>query len=100
MTRIIDKIRESMSHENLLKKRNIVDKEPEVGKLKLKEGSIMEYIPGYNNMFNKGKHKVFPLQSLEEIMVDNSKYTHTKKKVLENIAAKKEKEGSGAGFKR
>ena len=50
-----------MSAENLLKKRNVVDNEPEIGKLKLKEGSIMEYIPSYNNMFNHGKTKVFPL---------------------------------------
>ena len=50
-----------MSVENLRKKRNVVDNEPEIGKLKLKEGSILEYIPSYNNLFNKGKLKVFPL---------------------------------------
>ena len=52
MTRIIEKIKNQMSDEALSKKRNIVDREPEIGKLKLKEGSIMEYIPSYNNMFN------------------------------------------------
>lgn len=50
-----------MSVENLRKKRNIIDKEPDIGKFKLKEGSIIEYIPTYNNLFNKGKQKVFPL---------------------------------------
>ena len=67
-----------MSAENLQKKRNIIDKEPDIGKFKLKEGSIIEYIPTYNNLFNKGKQKVFPLQSLEEIVKDPAKYNHTK----------------------
>ena len=52
MTRIIEKIKNQMSDEAISMKRNIVDREPEIGKLKLKEGSIMEYIPSYNNMFN------------------------------------------------
>ena len=45
MTRIINKIRKQMSVENLEAKRNIVDAEPEIEKLKLEHGSIMEYIP-------------------------------------------------------
>lgn len=61
MTRIIEKIKDQMSAENLKKKRNVVDKEPDIGKMKLKDGSVMEHMPTYNDMFNEGKTKVFPL---------------------------------------
>ena len=77
-----------------------MDQEQDIGKFKLTEGSIMEYIPGYNNMFNKGKCKVFPLQSLEEIVVDPSKFNHTKKIILQNIQAKKEKEREKGNYSR
>ena len=74
LTRLYDNIVREMAPENIRKHRHILDHEPDIGKLKIKEGSIIEYIPSYNNLFNKGKMKVFPLQRLEEIMVDPSKY--------------------------
>jgi hypothetical protein len=43
-------------------------------------------------LFNKGKLKIFPLQSLEEITVDPSKFNHNKKVIQEVIRAKKEQE--------
>ena len=61
MTRLYDRILRGMSPEAIKKKSHVLDREPDVGKLKLKQGSIMEYIPTYNNLFNKGKLKVFPL---------------------------------------
>ena len=81
-----------MSPDEIKKKRHVLDNVQDIGKLKLKQGSIMEYIPTYNNLFNKGKLKVFPLQSLEEIMVDPSKYNHTREIVNEQIAKRKERE--------
>ena len=95
LTRIINKIKNQMSVENLRKKRNIIDKEPDIGKFKLKEGSIIEYIPTYNNLFNKGKQKVFPLQSLEEIVKDPAKYNHTKKIIQQSVQAEKDKKSAG-----
>lgn len=92
MTRIFKKIKTEMSTENVMKKGrlNVMNKEPEIGKLKLKEGSLNEYIMGYNNLFNKGKRKVFPLQSLEEIVSDPSKFNHNKKVIAEMIQREKE----------
>ena len=72
-----------MSQENLRSKINVMDNVPDIGKLKLKQGSIVEYIPKFNDLFNKGKLKVFPLQSLEEIAADPSKFNHTKKIVTD-----------------
>ena len=92
MTRLYENIVKGMAPESIKKKRHVLDNEPDVGKLKLKEGSIIEYIPSYNNLFNKGKMKVFPLQTLEEIIVDPSKYNHTKKVVQEQIQRRKERE--------
>ena len=82
LTNLFERIKGQMSYENLRKKRCVVDECPEIGKLKINEGSILEYMPSYNNLFNKGKFKVFPLQSLEEIVSDSSKYNHTKRVVL------------------
>jgi hypothetical protein len=66
----------------------VVDNCAEIGKMKIKEGSIMEHIPAYNDFFNKGKKKIFPLQSLEEIVQDPSKFNHTLKIVNENLKTK------------
>jgi len=61
-----------MSHEHLHARNNtsVVDKEPEITPLNLVGGSILEHIPTYNELFNGNKSKVFPLQSLEQIVTD------------------------------
>lgn len=62
-----------MSSEHLSKKNqtSVIDFNGEVGLLQIKEGSILEHIPTYNDLFNKGKSEVFPLQSLEQTVSDN-----------------------------
>ena len=81
-SRLIGSIHRKMSREEIRKKRNVVDQEPDIGKFSLKQGSIIEYIPTYNELFNKGKQKIYPLQSLEEIVKDPTKYNHTRKVIL------------------
>ena len=74
-----------MSTDNLQRQRklNVVDREAPLEKLQMRDGSLFAYNPGYNNLFNKGKCKVFPLQSLEEIVVDPSKFNHNKTVILD-----------------
>lgn len=77
MTSLIDKILDRGSAASIAKnERNVVDQTKDIGKFKLKEGSMIEYIPNYNDLFNKGKLKVFPLQSIEAIIADPSKQRH------------------------
>lgn len=83
MTRLYENLIDKMEPDRLRGKYNIMDNVADVGKMKLKEGSILEYIPKYNDLFNLGKLKVFPLQSLEEIVVDPSRYDHTTKIVAD-----------------
>ena len=53
--RLAKLIEAGMSYENLRKHGNIIDKEEEIGKMVINEGSMIEYIPNYNDMFNKRK---------------------------------------------
>jgi len=41
-----------MSLANIRSKGNVVDKEDEIGQLSVTRGSLLEYIPSYNNLFN------------------------------------------------
>ena len=68
---------------------SFVDKEPEIEPLNIKSGSILDYIPTYNELFNNGKSKVFPLQSLEQVVSDPQKYNHTLRVVKKNVENKK-----------
>ena len=68
---------------------SIVDKEPEIEPLNIKSGSILDYIPTYNELFNNGKSKVFPMQSLEQVVNDPLKYEHTLRVVKKNVENKK-----------
>jgi len=69
-----------------VRSRQIVDEwEP----LEMK-GTILEFMPQYNQFWNELKQKVFPLGALEQIIKDPSKYNHTKA-VLEREARKVQK---------
>lgn len=60
---------------------------PEIPPLML-SGSIVEHIPTYNDLFNNGKLKVFPLQSLEQLVTDPSKFEHTLTAVRSSLSLK------------
>ena len=78
------------SRTNLEKKRNNKDDSyKEIGKMKLKTGSVMERVPYYNDLFNNNKMKVFPLQSFEEIVTEPSKFNHTKRTLKNEEERKK-----------
>ncbi len=50
------------------------------------KGSILEYMPLYNNFWNDLKQKVFPLGSLEQIIKDPTKYKYTKDLIDKELA--------------
>ena len=80
-----------MSQENLKRRNqtNIIDKEQDIEPLNLMAGSIIEHIPTYNELFNGGKTKVFPMQSLEQIVNDPQKFQYTLKAIKRNLEIKR-----------
>eukprot|EP00347_Sterkiella_histriomuscorum_P023735 403333566 len=81
-------IEKQMSQANsTLKKQKNVQEEWEPLQMK---GSILEYMPQYNNFWNDLKQKVFPLGTLEQIIKDPSKYNHTKD-IMQNELKKQER---------
>ena len=87
--RLVKFVERGMSYDNLRKHGNIIDKCDDVGRMSIDQGSLMMYIPNYNDMFNKRKLKIYPLQRLEQIVTDPSKYNRTKEVIKEQNKIKK-----------
>ena len=88
---VVKSLYRQMSQENLKRRNqtNIIDKEQDIEPLNLMAGSIIEHIPTYNELFNGGKTKVFPMQSLEQIVNDPQKFQYTLKAIKRNLEIKR-----------